>query len=1449
MFDEEECRYNPMGKKGKLQSSAPAKKGKKGQKEEPETVVDSRAAKLEAKREAKEKRQQGRSMVAQSHSWTGKLPGSLLHEHCQKQKWNKVQYDMRKVQDGFIATAVLSWKNPRTQEVITVKMHPPSPPVKPQETPIEARHYAATYALHRIAFDKNIHMVLPSNHKDLWRDLEEARKELVRQNPRKASLEYTSDPFAAILEKRKENERRANEREAREAEEKKTKKPTIVIGNGTKSNPHARASKLQVLDKLTNSPLSQVMFPRKVWENAVMIDLEPRTRALIDDAIRHHSDWTETDDSASELKSIDYSELLEEIGFRKTHIDEAVQYTSSFNDSLEWLIFHVPEDDLPPVFTKNEEDSHVRLRITTDIEKERKIETLCQGSCSKNEASTALDTCDGDIVNAAVSLTNRLVNFRSTETETDPQLAWQEEQESLGAIFGDRLSCKDGGADMYEVALHPEGLVQGKKADHLLALRAYRSPNYPCDICGLQVVVKDPSYRLPKYINMSILIQMLNYITQSGFIGMPYIYACVEWLESNISRVLADPGPLYSKPVNKQNGESMSRTHSEASFNRKSIHPRSGTREKRSASIIEGMRDAYRVRQKSRKFKESVVRRTSLPAWKKMDELVKVIQSNTACLVTGETGSGKSTQIVQFILDKLCSGDDFATNIICTQPRRISAIGLAERVSSERVGKCGQEVGYIIRGENRTDKTTRISFVTTGVLLRMIQSLYSGSENNGDRGFFNNLGYIFVDEVHERSIDSDFLLIVLKQMMHKFPNLHVILMSATIELETFENFFGSSRMAHVHIEGRTFPIQDFYLDQILSKLDFTVTTARDEVIKPRADSKYFQDGNINYDLIAQIVRYVDESLDNAEGSILIFLPGVMEITRCLDAISGIPDGREKYWGLPLHSGVSSADQRRVFLSAPKGKRKIVVSTNVAETSVTIADAVAVIDTGRVKTVRYDSGTDTTRLVETWASRAEISQRRGRAGRVRAGLCYRIFTEDTEHNTMLSHPIPEIKRTPLGSVYLVVKAMGVTDVFRFLQEGLDPPHRDNVENARRTLEEVGALRSDKLTALGRYLSMLPTDIKSGKLLLYSTLFGCVESGATLASIAVTGNPFLRNRESRDKVKVIQNRFSRGKGDLMAVLNAFNAYNALTTSSQRRHFLEENLLSRTAIHDIQSTRVQYLSQLQDLGFLPMGYSKHIERFPAFNRHSENFTILIAISGAALFPNIARVQPPDPKFLASGVGSVALDPDARKIKYWIRNETYIRQRAEDRDQGSRTDRELPARRAFLHPSSTFFSFGNSSEEVTQKDIKMDADGNYIYAPCAKTGSSYSSSFSPLSSSFIAYNSSQTTSKLYLHDVTPTSVLGLLLFGGQISYDLSSVRSGRPSPGIVMDGWLPIRTWCKNAVMMTRLRRLLDRFLDKRLATPLYGEQNEEGSGDEELLNSDILKTIERVLSIERR
>ncbi|GME94235.1 unnamed protein product [Ambrosiozyma monospora] len=341
-------------------------------------------------------------------------------ESQQKQKWNKVEYDMRRVKDGFIGTAVLSWKNPKTQETIQVKMVPHRTIIKPQETTLEARHFAATYALHRIASDKNMQMILPTNHKKIWAELETERKAMLKKDPNRAKLEYCSNPFTSVIELRKLEEKKQKELAAVRAQESKTKQPSIVIGSsssssssGNKNNNSggsgsskvmAKESRYHNLSAFDKSLLAQTTrFPRKVWEETIFIDLNPELRKQIERSIKQHIQWIQpsTSEANSNTDSTDYSPLLQRLGFKQAHITESLQYTTSFKETLEWLILHIPDDDLPSMFVKSDKDSNVQLKIVNkDLKKQYAIQRLTQGGFNTNDAITELERAEGDEIKA-----------------------------------------------------------------------------------------------------------------------------------------------------------------------------------------------------------------------------------------------------------------------------------------------------------------------------------------------------------------------------------------------------------------------------------------------------------------------------------------------------------------------------------------------------------------------------------------------------------------------------------------------------------------------------------------------------------------------------------------------------------------------------------------------------------------------------------------------------------------------------------------------------------------------------------------------------------------------------------------------------------------------------------------------------------------------------------------
>lgn len=1354
--------------------------------------------------------------IGGNFGWTGKLPSTLLHEHCQKNKWGKVQFDMKKVPQGFIGIVKLSWENPKTKEWVNLTWLPDKETLAPCQTTNEARHFAATYALHRINYMKNMKMLFPIIFRDYWVKLDQERLVLLKSNKNAHDLKFSANPFLSHLQQEKSKLDKAKERQLKLDNDAKTKKLVVSIGTINKVNKVEKIASVNSFTKpITDKPIAT--FPKKVWDNAPFIDFSSEIRISLEKSIRNHINWIlhELVDSST----IDYKPRLLKLGFRQPHIEESCKYTNSFVDSLEWLLFHIPEDDLPPFFAKSDKDSAVSLKISKNIQVEYLLSRLSQSGFDHDDIILALEKCNQIEVDTAVYLTNQLLDSVSSEPYPDSQELWNEEFEAIEMIGSNSAEYFEGSNNkIINIQLNPSNIKS-----NLLSLRLFKSENYPNQLPGIHLIVNDQSFKLANYIKLSIIKQLVGYL-QNGHLGGCFIFTMIEWLEENIAKIIENPGPLLEDNIIKKlNNQDSSLTLKQNGKSQRFI--------KLSQQDMLELKNTYNNKLNSKELLQQISKRQNLPAWQKRQELVTVINSNKVTLVTGETGSGKSTQIVQFILDELNAKGNFESKIMCTQPRRISTIGLAERITEERVDKVGNETGYIIRGENRTTAKTRISFVTTGVLLRMLQSIISSNKKDS---LFNTLEYIFVDEVHERSVDSDFLLIILKNIMNKYPKLKIILMSATINVETFKNFFHVP-LNHIHIEGRTFPIKDYYLDSILTDLDYTITNGDGELIKPKSDSHFFKSGTMNYNLIAKLCKFIDTKLEseNNNGSILVFLPGIMEINQCIREIGNVLGGDG--WILPLHSALLSADQKRVFRTPARGVRKIVVSTNVAETSITIPDCVAVIDSGRSKSMFYDNKINATKLIEAWCSKAEIGQRRGRSGRVTKGNCYHLYTEETV-SEMLSQPIPEIKRTRLENLYLIVKALGISNVEEFLEGGLDAPEKTSMSKSKKFLQDIGALNNEHLSNLGKYLSLLPTDLQSGKLLILGCIFGCLEKCLTLAAISSTGSPFLNSYEQRDKIKQVQNQFANDQGDLVSMTNVMDEFENLKRNKQNTNkFISKNYLSYLTVNDISSTKSQYVSLLQEIGFVPLGYKRSSPDFQTLNRNNDNFAVIRAIITGSLYPQIARVQLPDPKYFKSASGSIAIDPDAKQTKFWIRDEEYV----DLIDKEESVEGKLPANRAFIHPSSVLFSNNTGSGSMDSSNY-VNEDGTIDMSKAREefdlTPKATSNTNAALKSSFVVYKSSHHTTKLYLRDITPTSTLATLLFGGEIYYNLSqNIANGSTSPGIVLDNWMPIKTWCKNGVLIKRLRKLLDGLLDAKLSNPTQAANTS---------NDDVLTIIERIL-----
>lgn len=1354
-----------MGKKVKAKNETPEPVTKKGDKKkkgvDSNNGADANASagkgKVKGNRsltdESTDAKKPARGLViGDNFGWTGKLPVTLLNEHCQKQKWNKCDYSMMKKSSGVVCIVTLSWENPKTKELISIKF---KPDYTPKETTNEARHMSATFVLHRINYIKNMKMLLPIIFRDYWTDLENERAKLLKENKYLHDIRYNINPFVVYIEQEELKKKLAKEKLDKMNQEAKVHKPAVSLGHEQGNSK---------VTTLANS------LPRKVWESAPLFDIPSELRADIELSVREYLDWSEENlrnnkgnekhgkekDNFGKLEQDEDKSLIDKLvnlGFRRNHVKESLQFTSTFTDALEWLIFHLPEDDLPSSFLKSETESDVVLKVSRLLKTELAMKRLKHSGFSEDIVLRLFEECGEDDFATAIALTKLLdtglLNLPLHISEEESQELWDQEVEALSMA---KTNIEINSHNVVTIPLLPEN-IKGNK----VSVQLFKSPMYPNELPGIQIVVKN-EYKIANYVKLAIVKSLISEL----HVGECMLYSIVEWLELNLMDKIQNPGSLCM--YEKINDSATSQT------TRLNLNYRSSQKRNKAQKLDpQAVKKLYESRLKELKQDRG---RELLPAWKKRDALVQAINSNQITLVTGETGSGKSTQVVQYILDDLNEKGDFSSTIICTQPRRISAMGLANRVAEERKDEVGRETGYIIRGESKVSGNTRISFVTTGILLRMLQNISNQQHNETESGLiFEHLRYIFIDEVHERSVDSDFLLIILRDLVKRFKNLKIILMSATIKKDKFDQFFKST-IEHTHVEGRTYPIQDLYLNDVIDELDYKMEVNGD-LITPRADAAFFKMGNINYDLLAQLIKHVHKKLaaqDN-DGSLLVFLPGVGEINRAVKETSLNLSG---ILALPLHSSLSPQEQKRVFAKPLRGTRKVVFATNIAETSITIPDCVVVIDTGRSKNMFFDPALNATKLIEEWCSQAEIKQRRGRAGRVTSGLCYHLYTKETELS-MLVQPIPEIKRVRLENLYLIVKSMGISNVEKFIASGLDAPDKQALSSAQRLLEDVGALDSGNLTNLGRYLSYLPTDPHTGKLLILGCIFDCLDMCVTLAAINSVGSIFINNLENREKVKQILNRYSGGYGDLIAEAKVYLEY----SKNPNKLFIRENCLSYTALKDVKSTKAQFLQLILEMGFTAYGSIGKSEA-------KINYALVMAIVTGSLYPNIIRVQYPNQKYLKTSLGSVAVDPEAKQIKLWVKND-------------SQDLESLPLTRVFIHPSSVMFSTKDyEPNDASSEDDPTDISRLAPQVPKAD--------LVVIKTPFLTYKSSHLTSKLYIRGITPSTTISTLLFGGKFEYE---------AKGLLLNGWLPIRTWCKNGVLIKQVRKLLDKYIDEKLST----------------------------------
>ena len=526
-----------------------------------------------------------------------------------------------------------------------------------------------------------------------------------------------------------------------------------------------------------------------------------------------------------------------------------------------------------------------------------------------------------------------------------------------------------------------------------------------------------------------------------------------------------------------------------------------------------------------------------LPIAEKARAIAEAVAAHPVTLVSGATGSGKSTQLAKICLG---TGRGIGAMIGHTQPRRIAARSVAARVAAEIGTGLGQLVGYQVRFRQRIAPGTLVKLMTDGILLAEIQR---------DRDL---LAYdtLIIDEAHERTLNIDFVLGYLRQLVPRRPDLRVVVASATLEVEKLRAFFGEAPV--IEVEGRTHPIEIRYRPE--------------------------EEGDDTPDKVAGAL----EELRDEPGDVLVFLSGEREIRETEARVRrlGLPDTEL----FPLHARMSAARQQALF--APPDRRRVVLATNVAETSLTVPGIRFVVDAGTARVSRYAHRTGVQRLPVEPIARASADQRAGRCGRVGPGVCIRLYDE-AELADRPAHPEPEIRRSDLAAVLLRMLSLGMQDVERF--PFVDPPDRRHVNDGLRLLRELGAVDAGgDLTKLGHRLARLPLDPRIGRMLLEADALGCVADVLVIASFLSVPDPRERSPERRAAAQIAHSRLADPRSDFLGIVNLWRRFRSVTNDpgESMRRFCRRHSLSPARMRDWLDVHGQIRDVCRELGIRPRG-----------------------------------------------------------------------------------------------------------------------------------------------------------------------------------------------------------------------------------------------------------------------
>ncbi|XP_065869964.1 pre-mRNA-splicing factor ATP-dependent RNA helicase DEAH7-like [Euphorbia lathyris] len=540
------------------------------------------------------------------------------------------------------------------------------------------------------------------------------------------------------------------------------------------------------------------------------------------------------------------------------------------------------------------------------------------------------------------------------------------------------------------------------------------------------------------------------------------------------------------------------------------------------------------------KSKTLAQQRQYLPIFSVRDDLLQVVRENQVIVVVGETGSGKTTQLTQYLHE-----DGYTKNGIvgCTQPRRVAAMSVAKRVSEEMETELGDKVGYAIRFEDVTGPNTIIKYMTDGVLLR--ETLKDSD--------LDKYRVIVMDEAHERSLSTDVLFGILKKVVAQRRDFKLIVTSATLNAEKFSTFFGSVPI--FHIPGRTFPVN---------------------ILWSKTPCEDYVEGAVKQAMTIHIT--------SPPGDILIFMTGQDEIEaacyalaeRMEQLISSTQKAVPKLLILPIYSQLPADLQAKIFQKAEDGARKCIVATNIAETSLTVDGIYYVIDTGYGKMKVYNPRMGMDALQVFPVSRAAADQRAGRAGRTGPGTCYRLYTESAYLNEMLSSPVPEIQRTNLGNVVLLLKSLKIENLLDF--DFMDPPPQDNILNSMYQLWVLGALNNvGGLTSLGWKMVEFPLDPPLAKMLLMGEQLGCINEVLTIVSMLSVPSVFFRPKDRVEESDAAREKFFVPESDHLTLLNVYLQWKE---HQYRGDWCNDHFLHVKGLRKAREVRSQLLDILKTL-----------------------------------------------------------------------------------------------------------------------------------------------------------------------------------------------------------------------------------------------------------------------------